>query len=118
MEYQYGNIEMETTSNNYYRRVLSTTCTMQLVLMMLRPHESIGQEIHPYTTQFIKVEKGNAIAVVEGKEYMLSPGSFIMIPPGYEHNIINTSKTDALQLYTIYSPPEHPRGKKEKYKTD
>ena len=30
-----------------------------------------------------------------------------MVPAGSQHNIINTSKTDELKLYTIYSPAHH-----------
>ena len=30
-----------------------------------------------------------------------------MIPAGAKHNVINTSKTKELKLYTIYSPPHH-----------
>jgi mannose-6-phosphate isomerase-like protein (cupin superfamily) len=29
---------------------------------------------------------------------------------GAEHNIINTSATEPLKLYTIYSPPHHADG--------
>jgi quercetin dioxygenase-like cupin family protein len=39
---------------------------MQLVLMSLKPGEEIGSEIHPYITQFIRVEKGEGIAIIEG----------------------------------------------------
>lgn len=30
------------------------------------------------------------------------------MPAGAEHNVINTSETESLRLYTIYSPPNHP----------
>jgi len=29
------------------------------------------------------------------------------VPAGAQHNIINTSKTEELKLYTIYSPAHH-----------
>jgi len=34
----------------------------------------------------------------------------VVIPAGTEHNVINTSTTKPMRLYTIYSPPEHPKG--------
>ena len=34
-------------------------------------------------------------------------GSGVIVPSGAKHNVINTSKTKNLKLYTIYSPPEH-----------
>jgi mannose-6-phosphate isomerase-like protein (cupin superfamily) len=33
-----------------------------------------------------------------------------MVPAGTYHNVINTSKTAPLKLYTLYSPPNHPDG--------
>ena len=34
-------------------------------------------------------------------------GSAIIIPAGAEHNIINTSSSEPLKMYTLYSPPHH-----------
>jgi mannose-6-phosphate isomerase-like protein (cupin superfamily) len=101
-------LEQLTIDNTNYRKVLRTTPNMQLVLMSLLPGEEIGEEIHPYTTQFIRVEQGQAIAIVDNKKYNMKDGDSIMIPLGIKHNIINPSRTAHLKLYTIYSPPEHP----------
>jgi mannose-6-phosphate isomerase-like protein (cupin superfamily) len=105
----YGNINDITLSNVYYRRVLSTTPTMQLVTMSLAPNQEIGMEKHEYTTQFIRVESGNGIAIINGIEYELYDNIAVVIPPDTWHNIINTANNHQLKLYTIYSPPEHPR---------
>ena len=37
-------------------------------------------------------------------------GDLINVPAGTKHNIINSSRTEVLKLYSIYSPPEHPDG--------
>jgi mannose-6-phosphate isomerase-like protein (cupin superfamily) len=42
----------------------------------------------------------------------------VVIPSGTEHNVINTSTTTALRLYTLYSPPEHPPGTVHRTKAD
>ncbi|MEZ7821183.1 MAG: cupin domain-containing protein, partial [Patescibacteria group bacterium] len=34
----------------------------------------------------------------------------IVVPAGAQHNIINTSSTESLKLYTIYSPAHHKDG--------
>lgn len=58
----YGNIKELTINNNYYRQVLNTTPTQQLVGSKTRfsgdvlPDEEIGLEVHPYITQFIRIE--------------------------------------------------------------
>jgi len=110
-----GNIEKLTVKNTYYRKVLSTTSTMQLVLMSLCPDEEIGREKHSHTTQFIRVEAGRAKAIIGNKKYFLKDGDAIVIPPNTWHNVINTGKKD-LKLYTLYAPPEHPPGTKERYR--
>lgn len=102
------NIDKLTLDNNAYRKVLKTTCTQQLVVMSLLPGEDIGTEIHPHTTQFIKVVGGECDAILNGHTFHMKEDFAVVIPPGTNHNIINTSKDNKLKLYTIYSPPEHP----------
>ena len=103
------NINDLTVNNNYFREVLSTTTTMQLTVMSLNPNEEIGNEIHPYISQFIRVEQGHGLLVIDNEEYCeLHDDSAIIIPPNTLHNIINLSRTKKLKLYSIYSPPNHP----------
>lgn len=104
------NIEHDTLENEDYRRVLHTGRYTQLVLMTLRPGEEIGLETHSGHDQFIRVESGSGYAELDGKRHPLSDGSAVVIPSGAKHNVVNTSKTEALRLYTLYSPPEHPDG--------
>ncbi|MEX1182311.1 MAG: cupin domain-containing protein [Gemmatimonadota bacterium] len=104
------NIERDTLANEDFRRVLFTGPNMQLVLMTLQPGEDIGQETHDGHDQFIRVEAGSGTARLNGEESRLEDGSIVVIPAGVEHNIVNTSKDDALRLYTLYSPPEHADG--------
>lgn len=104
------NIEKATIDNNYYRNVIFTTAQIQLVLMYIPTKQEIGLEVHPHTTQFIRVESGKGVAYINGKRFNLKNGDAIVIPAGAKHNIIST---DELRLYTIYSPPEHSKNKKE-----
>jgi len=102
-----ANIEKETLDNNNYRKVLHTTKNMQLVVMCLEPRQEIGMETHNDKTQFIRIESGQAKAIVNGIEKTLKDDDVIIIEPGAKHNIINISETDSLKLYTIYAPSEH-----------
>lgn len=111
-------IEKKTEKNEYFREVLFTTRLSQLVVMSLKPGEDIGLETHGDTDQFIRVEEGEGKAVLDGQEYKLEDGSAIVIPAGTEHNVINTSSKEALKLYTIYTPPEHPDGTIHKTKAE
>lgn len=105
-----ANIEQLTLENNDFRHVLYTGKHSQLVLMSLKPNEDIGMEVHPDNDQFFRVEKGDGKCIIDGNEYALADGSAIVVPAGAEHNIINTSATDDLKLYTIYSPAHHKDG--------
>jgi mannose-6-phosphate isomerase-like protein (cupin superfamily) len=104
------NIEKDTLENNNYRKVLYTGKYSQLVLMSLRPQEEIGLEVHPENDQFFRIEKGEGKCIIDGNEYALKDGMAIIVPAGAQHNIINTSATDDLKLYTIYSPAHHKDG--------
>lgn len=115
MEFK-GNLERLTKENTYYRKVIHTNAKQQLVLMCLLPGEKIGMERHPHTSQFIRIEKGKGVAIVNEHRYRLSDGDALVIPPNVYHNIINTSKTLPLQLYTLYSPPEHPKHLRQQHK--
>ena len=112
------NIERDTLENEDYRRVLFTGPNTQLVLMTLRPGEEIGLETHGGHDQFIRVEGGTGYVELDGKRHQLADGSAVVIPSGAKHNVVNTSKSEALRLYTLYSPPEHPDGTVHHTKAD
>ena len=102
------NIEKETRDNSDFRRVLYTSCYMQLVVMSLDVGEEIGSEVHGLD-QFIRVEQGEGVVVLNGETTPLREDEAVVIPAGTEHNVINTGN-QALKLYTIYAPPEHQDG--------
>jgi len=110
MKGYYTNIEKDTLENENFRKVLYTGKHSQLVLMSLKPNEEIGTEIHSDNDQFFRFEKGEGKVLIDGNEYQVSDGSAIIVPSGAEHNVINTSTTEDLKLYTIYSPAHHQDG--------
>jgi mannose-6-phosphate isomerase-like protein (cupin superfamily) len=75
--------------------------------MSLNPNEEIGMEVHEIVDQFIRVEQGEGKAVFNGEETIISDGFAVVIPAGTQHNIINTSSTKKMKLYTVYSPAHH-----------
>ena len=78
--------------------------------MSLRPHEDIGYEIHVDNDQFFRFEKGFGKCIIDGNEYEVKDGVAIVIPKGSKHNVMNTSDSEDLKMYTIYSPPHHKDG--------
>ena len=100
------NIEERALTNEYFREVLYTDERVQLVVMSLLPQEDIGEEVHQLD-QFIRVEKRAGKAVLDGVEHAIADGSAVIVPKGTRHNIINTSSTEPMKLYTVYAPPDH-----------
>jgi len=111
------NIEEETKSNANFRKVLYTAKNSQLVLMSLKPGEEIGEETHTLD-QFIRIEQGMGVAVLDGVETPIKDNFAIVVPAGTRHNVINKSVNQEMKLYTIYSPPEHKNGAIHQTKAD
>jgi quercetin dioxygenase-like cupin family protein len=88
---------------------------MQLVVMNLLPNQEIGKEKHD-GSQFIRVEEGSGVAIVKDKKYILKDGSALIINANTYHII--TAGDNGMKLYSIYSPPQHKNGTKEKYKIE
>ena len=103
-------IEKMTQSNEDFRRVLFTGSHMQLVVMSLKPQEEIGWEVHGNVDQFFRVEQGSGKFELENGHFELEDGGVLVVPAGTRHNVVNSSDTEPLKLYTIYSPPNHPDG--------
>lgn len=105
----HGAIEKLTLANSFFRQVIFTGEHTQLVLMSLLPGEEIGNEVHDHVDQFFRIEQGEAKFVFDRTEVVLAhDGDAVIVPSGTYHNVINSSKTAALKMYTLYSPPNHP----------
>jgi mannose-6-phosphate isomerase-like protein (cupin superfamily) len=105
-----ANIEQKTLDNDNFRHVIYTGKNTQLVLMSIIPGGEIGMETHPDNDQFFRFESGKGKVIIDGNEYEVSDGSAAIVPAGAEHNVVNASDTEALKLYTLYSPPHHKDG--------
>ncbi len=117
------NIEEATKQNDYYRIALWTGEYLQLTLMSINAGDEIGLEIHTDHDQFIRIEEGQGIVMMGDRKDQLDfqanvyDDYAILIPAGKWHNLINTGCTP-LKLYSIYAPPEHPRGTVHETKKD
>lgn len=112
----FDNIEQETRENANFRKVLYTGAYSQLVVMCLKPGEEIGLEEHDGHDQFIRIEAGHAEVILGEEKFDAQDDDAFIIPSGIKHNVTNTSQTEDLKLYTIYSPAEHEDGLVEEEK--
>ena len=111
-------IEKETINNKNFRKVLFTGKNEQLVVMSIPPNGEIGMETHDTIDQFIRVEAGTGKVIFNEKEFPIKDGSAFIISQGTKHNVMNTSNSDDLKMYTVYSPPNHKDGTVHKTKKD
>jgi mannose-6-phosphate isomerase-like protein (cupin superfamily) len=115
----FGPIEDLTVENENFRQVLFTGEHLQLVVMSLQPGEEIGNEMHGDVDQFFRIEAGEATFVLNNAdEQVAHDGDAVVVPAGIWHNVINSSATETLKLYTVYTPPEHPDGTVHKTKAE
>jgi mannose-6-phosphate isomerase-like protein (cupin superfamily) len=101
-----SNIEKETLDNTNFRTVLYTAPHSQLVLMSLLPGQEIGMEVHEGNDQFFRFEAGSGKVVIDGTEHQVGDGVAVIVPAGAHHNVVNTG-SEALKMYTLYSPAHH-----------
>ena len=106
-------IEAYTTQNETYRTSIWTGTNMQMTVMSIPAGGDIGLEMHPDIDQFLRVEAGSGIVMMGDEEDDLDYEArvehdfAIFIPAGKWHNLVNDSD-EALKVYSIYSPSEHP----------
>ncbi|MGN0165341.1 MAG: cupin domain-containing protein [Lachnospiraceae bacterium] len=110
-------------NNINFRTAVWTGNNLQMTLMCIPPCGDIGMEVHPDTDQFIRIEQGRAVVIMEGcdnsPDYRrdLCKGDGIFVPAGTRHNIVNTGRCP-LKVSSIYAPPHHSKGIVQRFKED
>ena len=109
------NIEELTLDNDNFRTVVYTGKHSQLTVMSVPPGGEIGWEAHGHLDQFLRIEHGKGRLDLGTSEDSVDESHEVeddwafIIPAGTWHNVVNTGD-EALKVYSIYSPPEHPEG--------
>ncbi|HOD02910.1 MAG: Cupin domain protein [Firmicutes bacterium ADurb.Bin300] len=117
------NLKNEALRNNNFLRALWTGKHLQVTLMSINPKGDIGVEVHPHVDQLQYIERGTGLVQMGNSpknltfQRRVSENSAILIPSGTWHNTINTGSTP-LKLFSVYAPPEHPKGTVYKTKYD
>ncbi len=107
--------EKATLQNPYFRTALWTGEHLQLTLMSIPVGGEIGLESHPELDQFLRLEQGYGLVKMGQSPDKLNyqanvtDGYAVFIPAGTYHNLINEGNTP-IKLYSIYAPPQHPKG--------
>ena len=118
-----GSIRQAVCGNQSFRSALWTGSHLQLTLMCIPAGGEIGLERHEDTDQFLRLEGGSGLVQMgpcRGQvsfERQVSAGDAIFVPAGTWHNLRNTGCCP-LKLYSVYAPPQHPRGTVHPTKAD
>ncbi len=110
-------IKRLTKENENFRKVLHTGVHSQIVAMSIVDGEDIGEEVHDTNDQMLFIIDGDGEAVIAGETRPIGKHDVVFVPAGIIHNIKNTGK-EALKLFTVYAPPEHPDGTVHKTKQE
>ncbi len=117
------NINEVTKQNKNFRTALWTGQHLQITLMSINVGESIGLEMHPNLDQFIRIEQGFGLVQMGDNKNNLNferkvcDDFAIVIPAGKWHNLTNIGNVP-IKLYSIYAPPQHPKGTVHRTKED
>lgn len=116
-------IEKATRENDTFRTALWTGSHFQLTLMSINVGDEIGLELHPDVDQFIRIEQGEGLMKMGYRKDDLSfqkrvdSSNAVIIPAGTWHNLVNAGNIP-LKVYSIYAPPQHPKGTVHKTRAD
>ncbi|KAK3677097.1 hypothetical protein LTR78_003302 [Recurvomyces mirabilis] len=96
----------EVRAFGQFRKVIHTGMYSQLVSMEIPVGGDIGDEVHT-VDQVLIFTSGEGKATIAGKDQNVKATDVVVVPAGTQHQFINTSKTQPLELVTVYSPAEH-----------
>lgn len=109
------NIKKVTLENKNFRTALWTGKHLQITLMNIGVGETIGLEKHENVDQFIRIEHGYGLVEMGDEKNNLTfkrkvyDDFAFVIPAGTWHNLTNIGNVP-IKLYSIYAPPNHPKG--------
>jgi len=85
--------------------------------MNVKPGVQIGEEVHD-VDQFIRIEAGEGIIMMDGQKLSVGNGFAEVISTVTRHDVINTSSSEDLKVYSLHCPPEHKEGTVHRTKKD
>jgi mannose-6-phosphate isomerase-like protein (cupin superfamily) len=108
-------IEEATLANETFRTSLWTGEHLQLTVMSIPVGGEVGLEMHDDLDQFLRIESGKArVQMGPARDDLpfdrqIEDDWVVLVPAGSWHNVTNIGD-EPLKLYSLYAPPEHPKG--------
>jgi mannose-6-phosphate isomerase-like protein (cupin superfamily) len=95
--------------NTWFRYVLQTGTTCQVVLMAVPPGEEVGDEISDTTDHLLVLVEGEATVILDGKGCRAARQDMVFVRAGTRYNVKNAGKGE-LKLYCVHAPPAYAEG--------
>ncbi|GII80980.1 cupin [Sphaerisporangium rufum] len=70
-------------------------------VLTLEPGEYVSEHYHPYSEEFLYVERGSLVMTVEGEPVTLSPGQSLMVPKNVRHRLVNEGAETAFVVFHL-----------------
>lgn len=98
-----GSLRETALMNESYRKIIYTSRFTQLVVMNLKPYETIDREIHEYIDQVFEVVQGSMSIAIENPQETLPmmTDDHAEVPSGTYHTI--TAGSRGVKIITIYT---------------
>jgi mannose-6-phosphate isomerase-like protein (cupin superfamily) len=116
--YDYGpnslviDLNKAAQQNDNFRSTLWTATYLQVTLMSIPVHGSIGMEVHTDHDQILRIEDGLGLVQLGETQlslygqYLAFSNYVILVPAGIWHNIINIGNVP-LKISSFYAPPNY-----------
>ncbi len=116
--YDYGpnsliiDLNKAAQQNDNFRATLWTGTYLQVTLMSIPVHGSIGMEVHTDHDQILRIEEGLGLVQLGESQltmygqYLAFTNYVIAVPAGIWHNIINIGNVP-LKISSYYAPPNY-----------
>jgi mannose-6-phosphate isomerase-like protein (cupin superfamily) len=72
----------------------------------IAPHERTAVSFHVVAEEYYYVLAGRGVALLDGREYPLTPGDFLRLPPGTTHGFVTGD--EPLEMLNIHTPGSRP----------
>lgn len=72
----------------------------------IAPHERTAVSYHRVAEEYYYVIAGRGVAILDGREYPLSRGDFLRLPPGTTHGFVTGD--ESLEMLDIHTPGSRP----------
>ncbi|WP_433254690.1 cupin domain-containing protein [Streptosporangium sp. CA-135522] len=77
------------------------SCSGFMGVLTLEPGEYVSEHYHPYSEEFLYVERGSLVMSIEDEPVHLGPGQALMVPKNVRHRLRNDGEESAFVVFHL-----------------